>query len=314
MQRLAAMLSTLSNTDATILLTGESGTGKGVVARAIHSSSRRQEGPFVAVDCGALPDNLLEAEVFGYRRGAFTGADRDRVGLFEEADKGTLFLDEVANMSLALQKRLLRVLQEREIRRLGENEIRHIDVRIVAATNGDLKKLVAEGRFREDLFYRLNVVGLELPPLRERLEDLELLIERFLRDSAPAGSRPKRLAPGVLKALASHDWPGNVRELQNAIERLVAVAPGEIILPDHLPDHLRDKADSSQSDARTQPQGAPAEHPLFKTGEQRMIEEALRRFAGDKAKAARYIGWNRQKLYRRMRAYGVPARLGRKAA
>jgi Nif-specific regulatory protein len=315
MQRLAAMLSTLSNTDATILLTGESGTGKGVVARAIHSSSRRREGPFVAVDCGALPDNLLEAELFGYRRGAFTGAERDRVGLFEEANKGTLFLDEVANMSLALQKRLLRVLQEREIRRLGENENRHIDVRIVAATNGDLKKLVAEGRFREDLFYRLNVVGLELPPLRERLEDLELLIERFLRDSAPAGSRPKRLAPGVLQALASHDWPGNVRELQNAIERLVAIAPGEIIVPDHLPDHLRDKpAFFSKSDVRTQLRGAPIEHPLSKTGEQRMIEDALRRYAGDKAKAARYIGWNRQKLYRRMRAYGIPARLGRKAA
>jgi Nif-specific regulatory protein len=320
MQRLAATLSTLSNTDATILLTGESGTGKGVVARAIHSSSRRQKGPFVTVDCGSLPDNLLEAELFGFRRGAFTGAERDRRGLFEEANGGTLFLDEVANMSLALQKRLLRVLQEREIRRLGENEVRRIDVRIVAATNGDLRKLVAQERFREDLFYRLNVVGVELPPLRDRLEDLELLVEHFLRDAAPAGSSPKRLAPGVLRALASHDWPGNVRELQNAIARLVAVAQGDIILPDHLPDHFRDQADvagpsdaaarAGQSPPRTRFQGGSP----FKTGEQQMIEDALRRFSGDKSKAARFIGWNRQKLYRRMRAYRIPTRLGRKAA
>jgi len=312
------MAGVLTN-DSTVLLTGESGTGKGLVARAIHSNSHRHLGPFIAVDCGALPENLLEAEMFGYARGAFTGADRDRIGLIEEARGGTLFLDEIGNTSLALQARLLRVLQEKEVRRLGENMPRPVNTRIIAATNGDLRSMMSQGRFRQDLFYRLNVVSIEVPPLRTRIEDLAPLVDHFLRRHVSSEGVVKRLGPGVMRALGCYSWPGNVRELEHVLERLVLLSAGEIVTVDDLPDELRPSPSDMPKNAApfegTNSLRGRARSPESpKTGEQLLVEDALRRYAGDKAKAARFIGWNRQKLYRRMRSFGIPTEYGRKAA
>jgi Nif-specific regulatory protein len=294
MDQLRDLLAGVSGSDSTVLLTGESGTGKEVVARAIHVNGTRAGGRFVPVDCGALPEHLLEAELFGCKRGAFTGADRDRIGLLEAANGGTLFLDEITNTTLALQARLLRVLQEREVRRLGENEARKVDVRVIAATNAAIERLVAEGRFREDLYYRLNVVRVEVPPLRERPDDVALLAEHFLErqlaalETAPGGRKEKRFGPGVLDALTQRDWPGNVRELENMVERLRVMTHGSIIT---LADLSRV---ASGTPARPGAPGSVYQFPGSrdgKSGEQVMIEDALRRCGGDKAKAARYIGW-----------------------
>ncbi len=249
---------------------------------------------------------MLEAELFGYARGAFTGAARERVGLIEEGHGGTLFLDEITNTTPATQAKLLRVLQENEVRRLGENASRRVDVRWIAATNADLKGLMAEGRFRQDLYYRLNVVTIEVPPLRARPEDIPLLASHFLRARARDGGTPKRLGPGVDDLLAVYAWPGNVRELENTVERLVVLAPGDVITVDDLPDPIRGGARGATAGADGSGHGGAR-----KTGEQIMIEEALRRHLGDKAKAERFIGWNRQKLYRRMKEYGIPADYGK---
>jgi DNA-binding NtrC family response regulator len=316
MDQLRDLLAGVSGSDSTVLLTGESGTGKEVVARAIHVNGTRAGGRFVPVDCGALPEHLLEAELFGCKRGAFTGADRDRIGLLEAANGGTLFLDEITNTTLALQARLLRVLQEREVRRLGENEARKVDVRVIAATNAAIERLVAEGRFREDLYYRLNVVRVEVPPLRERPDDVALLAEHFLErqlaalETAPGGRKEKRFGPGVLDALTQRDWPGNVRELENMVERLRVMTHGSIIT---LADLSRV---ASGTPARPGAPGSVYQFPGSrdgKSGEQVMIEDALRRCGGDKAKAARYIGWNRQKLYRRLKSYAIPTGFGKAA-
>ncbi len=306
MRKLTEVIAGVLESDCNVLILGESGTGKELVARAVHYNGPRRKKKFMAIDCGALPENLLEAELFGYARGAFTGADRDRIGLIEEAHGGTLFLDEITNTSLALQARLLRVIQEHEVRRLGENSPRRVDVRLVAATNADVRDLLVKGRFRQDLYYRLNVVTIEVPPLRQRKDDIPLLVDAFLRARAQDGQPMKRLGPGVLEVLARHDWPGNVRELENAVERMVVLAPAGTITVDDLPDGLRPAAEAH-------PAGSNGNGNGHKTGEQIMIEEALRRHGGDKAKAARFIGWNRQKLYRRMKAFGIPADYGREA-
>ncbi len=298
MARLRELIGGVLDSDCNVLIAGESGTGKELVARALHYSGPRQKKKFVAIDCGALPEHLLEAELFGYARGAFTDAARDRLGLIEEAHGGTLFLDEITNTTPAMQAKLLRVLQEHEVRRLGENTPRRVELRVVAATNADIKALIAQGRFRQDLYYRLNVVTIEVPPLRERREDIPLLAAHFLRARARAGVPAKRLGPGVSAILSRHDWPGNVRELENVIERMVVLTPGNVILADDLPETIRPAANASGGQ---------------KTGEQAMIEEALRRCAGDKAKAARFIGWNRQKLYRRMKEYRIPSDYGKAA-
>ena len=304
MQKLREAIASVLESDSNVLIVGESGTGKELVARAIHYNGPRQKKKFVAIDCGALPENLLEAELFGYARGAFTGADRERIGLIEGARGGTVFLDEITNTSLALQSRLLRVLQEHEIRRIGENEARQIDVRVLAATNADIKSLMAEGKFRQDLYYRLNVVTIDVPPLRERREDIPLLIDRFLRAHARDGRPHKRLRPEVAEVLTRHAWPGNVRELENLVERLVVLSPGIWISVEDLPEGLR-------------PSGSSEAHHTsgngHKNGERLMIEDALRRHLGDKAKAARFIGWNRQKLYRRMKLLKIPADFGQAA-
>ncbi len=306
MRRMARRMASILDSDCNVLVLGESGTGKELVAKALHHNGPRRSGKFVAVDCGALPENLLEAELFGYVRGAFTGADRNRIGLIEEASGGTLFLDEITNTSIALQARLLRVLQEREVRRLGENLPRRVDVRIVAASNADMRSLLTQGRFRKDLYYRLNVVTIEVPPLRERCEDIPLLVAHFLNRGASDDRPSLRLAPDLMKALQRHDWPGNVRELQNAVERAIVLSSGPVIGAETLDEVL-----SSSLTVRERLAGAPPGRS--KTGEHLMIEDALRRCLGDKAKAARYIGWNRQKLYRRMKAYGISVKYGKAA-
>ncbi|HEU4402460.1 MAG TPA: sigma 54-interacting transcriptional regulator [Candidatus Polarisedimenticolia bacterium] len=302
MKKLTETIAGVFESDCNVLVLGESGTGKELVARAIHYNGRRQKKKFVAIDCGALPETLLEAELFGYARGAFTGADRDRIGLIEEARGGTLFLDEITNTSFAFQARLLRVIQEHELRRLGENAPRQIDVRVVAATNSDINRLMTENRFRRDLYFRLNVVTVQVPPLRDRREDIPLLVDHFLKAQARDGRPSKRLGPGVLEILSGRDWPGNVRELANCVERLTVLSPGAVIAMEDLPEGVRPVG------AGEGPNGNGNGH---KSGERLMIEDALRRYAGDKAKAARFIGWNRQKLYRRLRLLGIPADYGR---
>lgn len=239
MQKMYSLIEKISDSDSTILVRGESGTGKEIVARAIHYYSRRKEMPFVSINCGALPENLLESELFGHVKGSFTGAISNKKGLFEVAETGSLFLDEVGEMSPVIQVKLLRSLQERKIRRVGGTGEIPIDVRIIAATNQDLKKKISEGLFREDLFYRLNVISFEIPPLRKRKDDLPLLINHFLKHYCEKrGGKLKRLAPEVINVFEAYSWPGNVRELENVIERIVAIEERETITVGSLPEEL----------------------------------------------------------------------------
>jgi two-component system response regulator PilR (NtrC family) len=234
------MIETVSATTSTVLITGESGTGKELVARAVHSHSSRRDRPFVALNCGAVPETLLESELFGHMRGAFTGADTNKKGLIEAAEGGTIFLDEIGEMNATMQVKLLRVLQERRFRRLGGTEETTADIRIIAATNQDLPRLVAEGRFREDLFYRINVIQMHLPPLRDRPEDVPLLAEHFLAKFAEQMRKPVRsISHDALELLERHSWPGNVRELENVIERAVALERSAAVLPETLPPQVR---------------------------------------------------------------------------
>jgi two-component system, NtrC family, response regulator PilR len=234
------MIETIAKTNSTVLITGESGTGKDLVARAVHYNSLRREHPFVALNCGGLPETLLESELFGHMRGAFTGADSNKKGLVEVAERGTIFLDEIGEMNQAMQVKLLRVLQERRFRRLGGTEEVHADIRVIAATNQDLQKMVAEGRFREDLYYRINVIHVHLPPLRDRLEDVPLLADHFLTKYAQGVEKPVRgISHEAQDLLSAYVWPGNVRELENAIERAVALEQTPLVLPESLPGQVR---------------------------------------------------------------------------
>jgi DNA-binding NtrC family response regulator len=243
MHEVFKMVERVADTDSTVLLLGESGTGKELVARALHFNSRRQFAPFVPVNCSALPEHLLESELFGHRKGAFTGAINDKKGLFQEADGGTILLDEIGSMSATLQSRLLRVLQEREVRRVGDNTPIYVNVRVVAATNEPLEKRIKEGTFREDLYYRLNVIPIPLPALRERRDDLPLLVAHFLRDKQhPRTGRPYQITRRAMEVLTAYDWPGNVRELENAIERACALSESHLIQLADLPPVLRDLA------------------------------------------------------------------------
>src|SRR5437667_2295749 len=236
MQAVFKMIERVADTDSTILVLGESGTGKELVARALHFNSRRQFAPFVPINCSALPENLLESELFGHRKGAFTGAIADKKGLFQEAEGGTIFLDEVGSMSPMLQSRLLRVLQEREVRRVGDNVPVYVNVRVVAATNEPLEKRIKEGTFREDLYYRLNVIPIHLPSLSERRDDLPLLVAHFLKDKVhPRTGQPFQITRQAMEVLCAHDWPGNVRELENAIERACALSEDHIFRVSDLP-------------------------------------------------------------------------------
>jgi two-component system response regulator PilR (NtrC family) len=236
MQAVFNTIQMVANTNSTVLVTGESGTGKELVARAIHFNSLRRDRPFVAVNCGAVPETLLESELFGHIRGAFTGADANKKGLMEVAEGGTIFLDEIGEMTPPMQVKLLRVLQDRRFRRLGGTTEVQADVRVVAATNQELPKAVQEGRFREDLFYRINVLSIPLPPLRDRVEDIPLLAEHFLTTFATEmGKQVRTISADAMKLLQAHPWRGNVRELQNAIERAVALEQTESVLPESLP-------------------------------------------------------------------------------
>jgi len=247
MQGVFKMVERVASTDSTVLILGESGTGKELVARALHFNSTRQFAPFIPINCSALPENLLESELFGHRKGAFTGAIKDKVGLFMEADGGTIFLDEIGSMSPTLQSRLLRVLQEKEVRRVGDNMPVYVNVRVVAATNEPLEKKIKDGTFREDLYYRLNVISIQLPSLRERRDDIRLLVGHFLRQKvSPRTGNVLHLTRKALSAIMAHDWPGNVRELENASERASALCEGETIILDDLPPHLHKFGDVNE--------------------------------------------------------------------
>jgi transcriptional regulator with PAS, ATPase and Fis domain len=278
-------------TDTTVFLQGESGTGKEVLARFIQRASPRKNGPFVAINCAALPEQLFESELFGYERGAFTGAHQAKAGHIELASAGVLFLDEVSEMSPMAQAKLLRVLQEREFRRLGGTRLIKANVRVIASSNRDLRRAVSEGSFREDLFYRLQVFDIRIPPLRERRGDIPLLADAFLQEfERSTGCSSAGLTPDARAALVSHDWPGNVRELHNALERAVILCDGELITAKHL---------SLQVSSVI----APRRLPRLSDIERRTIEQVLSESDGNKSKAARRLGITRTQLYGRLRKH-----------
>jgi two-component system, NtrC family, response regulator HupR/HoxA len=302
MNRVFEVMEKVAQTDATVLLSGETGTGKDLVARAIHYSGARRERRFVAQNCGALPDTLLESELFGHKRGAFTGAHADKKGLFELADGGTIFLDEIGETEPGMQVRLLRVLQDGEIRALGSSETKKVDVRIVAATNRDLRKAVTEGRFREDLYYRLRVVEIELPPLRERREDIPALAHHFLDlANQKMGRRLGGFTNAAMDRIVAHVWSGNVRELENEIQRAVALAgEAETISLDMLSEHLRGDSPPDRS-AEPTPSGELRDlNQAVDDLKRRMIQDALRE-TGSKTKAAESLGIPRQSLQKMMK-------------
>jgi len=286
------MIETVARTNSTILLTGESGTGKGLVAQAIHFHSLRRDKPMVSLNCGAMPENLLESELFGHMRGAFTGADSNKKGLLEVAERGTVFLDEIGEMSAVMQVKLLRVLQERRFRRVGGLEELQADIRIVAATNQDLTRLIAEGRFREDLFYRINVIPISLPPLRDRREDIPLLAEHFVvKYNEQMGKEISGISHQAMELLVRYEWPGNIRELENVMERAVALEPTPTILADGLPVTVR--GDVPRVTAAL-PDGLPESgfdlEAHVKEIERGYIAEALKRAGGVQVKAAELLG------------------------
>jgi transcriptional regulator with GAF, ATPase, and Fis domain len=311
MERIFNLIENLEHSEATVLLTGESGTGKEVVARAIHSRSPRRNGPLIPVNCGALPGELLESELFGHVRGAFTGAVRDRAGRFEAAAGGTLFLDEVGDLPLPLQVKLLRVLQERTFERVGETRTRKTSARIIAATNMDLRRAVQEGRFREDLYYRLRVVPIEIPPLRARREDIEPLATFLLARVGARQGRALRFSPDVLRLLLGHDWPGNVRELENVLEFAVAVCKGQTILPEDLPSEVgADHVEAPMLETvavRTAPAAGTngTHHDDTSQIDAARIRGALEACRWRRHRAASVLGISRTTLWRRMRDLGL---------
>jgi two-component system response regulator HydG len=283
-------------TDATVVIQGESGTGKELIARAIHENSPRRSGAFVAINCGALPEGLLESELFGHVKGSFTGAERNKRGLFEEASGGTLFLDEISETTPALQVKLLRALQEGEIRRVGDNHPIKVSGRLVTATNKDLAQLVKEGKFREDLFYRLKVFPILIPPLRSRKEDILPLAEHFLRKARKkTGGKAVRFEPSAAEAVQAYAWPGNVRELEHAVERMLIMAGGAAITTLDLPPEIQPPS----------PSGAPAPERLEEL-ERKHILAALESCRGNQAEAAKRLGIGRNTLWRKIKGYGLP--------
>jgi DNA-binding NtrC family response regulator len=329
MQSVYRMIERVADTDSTVLILGESGTGKELVARALHFNSRRQFAPFIPINCAALPENLLESELFGHRRGAFTGALNDKKGLFQEAEGGTIFLDEIGSMPAALQSRLLRVLQDREVRRVGDNQAVHVNVRVLAATNEALEDQIQAGTFRQDLYYRLNVIPIQLPPLRERREDIPLLVASFLREKLdPKSGCLLEIARDAMTALISHPWPGNVRELQNAVERASVLCEGGRIELRDLPPRISELG-PKETTPTTGP-GAPSEaYPLpatqgvssqlarepansapparlgplkdfIRTQEVSYLNRVLTFTGGDKEKAAALLGISLATLYRKL--------------
>jgi len=299
MRDVVALVQRIAASTASVLITGESGTGKELIARAIHYNSPRASGAFVGVNLAALPEGLIESELFGHKRGAFTDARADKPGLFVEADAGTIFLDEIGELALPLQAKLLRVLQEHEVRPLGATRNQRVDVRIVAATNRNLENMLADGSFREDLYYRLNVIHLDLPPLRGRPEDIVPLAEHVLAQLGARQTPPRRmrLSPEAQHLLLAYNWPGNVRELMNVLERGVALCQGELIADDDLPPHVREKRPADFLGA------AVARRMTVAELEREFIERVLEDEAGNKTRAAQRLGLDRKTLYRKLDEY-----------
>jgi two-component system, NtrC family, response regulator HydG len=311
MRKLRAALDRLGDQDVPILIQGESGTGKELVARALHERGRRRRKRFVALNCGAIPESLIDSELFGHVKGSFTGATTDRAGVFVEADGGTLFLDEIGDMPLAVQARLLRVLQESEVRAVGSSSVRKVDVRVIAASHVDLAAAVEQGRFRQDLYYRLNVVVVRVPPLRERLDDLPLLAAHFLRKHG--GGKPPTLSPDTLEALMSYGWPGNVRELENAVLHAVALHQGDVVGPEYLPAAIGGRrgttaggAVPSLDDGELEPL-TEAKRRASATFEKRYLVKVMERAKGSVSEAARLAGLDRTNFRRLLQRHGIDA-------
>jgi two-component system, NtrC family, response regulator PilR len=306
MQELFKMIEVVSATSSTVLITGESGTGKELVAKAIHLNSPRAEDAFVSVNCGAFPETLLESELFGYMRGAFTGAAANKKGLFEVADKGTIFLDEIGDTSPAMQVKMLRVLQERTIRRVGGTEEIPVDVRIISATNRDLSEMVAENQFREDLFYRISVIPLELPALRQRRDDIPLLADHFLsRLNTSMGKRIDRISDEALKKLETYDWPGNVRELENAMERAFILETSPELSPQHLPESVA--TNPRMRGVTDFPEEGFDLEAYVENLQKGFLEEALRRSDGIQVKAAELLRMTYRSFRHYMQKYNIPS-------
>ncbi|HBM2140254.1 TPA: acetoacetate metabolism transcriptional regulator AtoC, partial [Escherichia coli] len=290
---------------ASVLISGESGTGKELIARAIHYNSRRAKGPFIKVNCAALPESLLESELFGHEKGAFTGAQTLRQGLFERANEGTLLLDEIGEMPLVLQAKLLRILQEREFERIGGHQTIKVDIRVIAATNRDLQAMVKEGTFREDLFYRLNVIHLILPPLRDRREDISLLANHFLQKFSSENQRDIiDIDPMAMSLLTAWSWPGNIRELSNVIERAVVMNSGPIIFSEDLPPQIRQPV-CNAGEAKTAPVGERNLKEEIKRVEKRIIMEVLEQQEGNRTRTALMLGISRRALMYKLQEYGI---------
>jgi two-component system nitrogen regulation response regulator GlnG len=324
MQQVFKLIGQVSQSDATVLITGESGTGKELVARAIYHHSRRAEKPFLAINCAAIPEHLLESELFGHEKGAYTGAVERRIGKFEQCDQGTIFLDEIGDMPLSTQTKILRVLQNGEFQRVGGNQTFHVDVRVVAATNKHPEQLIAVKKFREDLFYRLNVVRIHLPPLRERPEDIRLLVDYFLQQFLKSGTTPgkvTKISTEALKILDKSPWPGNVRELENVIERAAVVARGDSILPKDLPREVREPQAvavppedlAAAIDAAVRPLYALAKKDpklkIMAVVERELIARALIETNGNQVQAARLLGITRATLRKRIDKFRIAKRL-----
>lgn len=306
MREILNKIGQIAKTDSTVVIYGESGTGKDLVARAIHYKSPRAKGPFIKVDCSALAEGVLESELFGHEKGAFTGAIRQKPGRFELAHKGTIFLDEIGNLSQNLQIKLLRVLQEREFERVGGTRTISVDVRVIAATNKNLWKQVEEGKFREDLYYRLNVVSLTIPPLRERKEDIADLTYYFLQKLKTRTRREVRgLTSAALKALVAYDWPGNVRELENVIEQAMVLSESDIIEISDLPDFVLHSRTASRESELESLLGTMSLPEILDHIEKQMIVKALERAGGVKAEAARILGVGLSALYYKLEKYGL---------
>jgi two-component system response regulator HydG len=304
LERLLETVAYVAPSEATVLIAGESGTGKELIAGAVHYNSARREGPFVKINCAAITETLFESELFGHEKGAFTGAERRKEGRFVQADGGTLFLDEISAMPLTMQVKLLRVLQERELTRVGGEALISVDVRVMAATNRDIEALIRQGQFREDLYYRVNVVRLDVPPLRERREDVPLLAEHFLRRFAEKNRKPvKGITPQAMDLLIRYSWPGNVRELMNTMERGVVLARGDYLGEADLP--MITNAAPSAADV---PPGAGAATDVtLETVEKRAILQALEAAGGNKSEAARRLGITRKTLRNKIKNYGRPS-------
>ncbi|HTH70536.1 MAG TPA: sigma-54 dependent transcriptional regulator [Candidatus Saccharimonadales bacterium] len=307
MQEVYKTIGKVAKADATVLITGESGTGKELVAEALHFNSNRRSGPMVKVSCAALPETLLEAELFGHEKGSFTGAMTQRRGRFEMADKGTIFLDEIGEMTVPTQTKLLRVLQERKIERIGSSLPIKVDIRIIVATNKDLQKQVEQNKFRDDLYYRLNVINIHMPPLRDRKEDIPSLVEHFLaKHRYSATAQPAAISEEAIRRLMEYNWPGNVRELENVIERAVVLSRGQIITSRELPFGDHDAAEGEEGEGEADAKG---DSSFFKKSvaqfEKDLIMKALRDANGNRSKAAEMLGIYRRLLYAKIKEYGL---------